>query len=87
MRRAGPARQGEQIGAQLRRRGLVSRHAQPAAAPDLADALLALERDRERARRERQQERWSGASSDAASLSVDDLWSAGLEMVWDYLRR
>jgi hypothetical protein len=63
------------------------RHAQPAAAPDLADALLALERDRERARRERQQERWSGASSDAASLSVDDLWSAGLEMVWDYLRR
>lgn len=48
-------------------------------APDLADALVSLERDRERARRE-EQERWQGTGSPA-----DDLWTAGLDLVWDWL--
>lgn len=53
---------------------------------DLADALVALERDRERARREERQERWR-SGSDASVTSTDDLWAAGLELVWRILRR
>ena len=52
---------------------------------DLADALVALERDRERAKREEQKERWSNA--DASGFTVDDLWSAGVDLVWNVLRR
>lgn len=60
--------------------------ADPNPAPaDLADALVAIERDRERARREQQKQRW--ASADAAGVSVDDLWVAGVELVWNALRR
>ena len=51
---------------------------------DLADALVAIERDRERAKREEQKERWK---SDASTTTVDDLWSAGVELVWNVLRR
>ena len=52
---------------------------------DLADALVALERDRERAKREEQKDRWSNA--DASGFTVDDLWSAGVDLVWNVLRR
>ena len=48
-------------------------------APDLADALIRLEQDRERARREEQKERWQGVRG------ADDLWVAGLGEVWDWL--
>ncbi|MFT3778548.1 MAG: zf-TFIIB domain-containing protein [Ottowia sp.] len=50
--------------------------------PDLADALISIERERERARREAQQERWQGKGSPA-----DDLWVAGLNLVWTWLTR
>ena len=56
-----------------------------AAAPDLADALVALERDRERARREAQRQRVNPRAG--LDATVDDLWSAGLELVWDVLLR
>ena len=52
---------------------------------DTADALVALERDRERAKREEQKQRWSNA--DASGFTVDDLWSAGVDLVWNVLRR
>lgn len=52
-------------------------------APDLADALIRLERDRERARREEQQERWQGMRGGP----VDDLWVAGVEQVWNWLSK
>ena len=52
---------------------------------DLADALVALQHDRERAKREEQKERWSNA--DASGFTVDDLWSAGVDLVWNVLRR
>ncbi len=45
---------------------------------DVADALLAIEQERERARREAQKERWQGIHADP----VADLWAAGLELVW-----
>ena len=51
---------------------------------DLADALVSLERDRERARREERQERWRGGE---AAPRADDLWLAGLELVWTWLAR
>ena len=50
---------------------------------DLADALITIERERERARREAQQERWQG-NSPVDSL---DLWAAGVGLVWDWLKR
>ena len=50
--------------------------------PDLADALVTIERDRERARREAQKERWQSGSTPA-----DDLWVAGLDLVWTWLTR
>lgn len=52
-------------------------------APDLAEALITLERDRERARREAQQERWQAGRNPA----VDDLWAAGVDLVWTWLSR
>ena len=48
-------------------------------APDLADALIRLEQDRERARRQEQKERWQGVRD------PDDLWAVGLSQVWDWL--
>lgn len=44
---------------------------------DLADALVAVERDRQRALREEQRERFETRA---------DLWSAGVELVWRMLR-
>jgi hypothetical protein len=61
--------------------GQQSHRAQEGPRPaDLADALITLERDRERARREAQQNRWH--QTDMTTTSVDDLWVAGVEMVW-----
>lgn len=48
-------------------------------APDLADALIRMEQDRERVRREEQKERWQGVRD------TDDLWAVGLSQVWDWL--
>lgn len=48
-------------------------------APDLADALIRVEHDRERVRRQQQQERWQGVRD------ADDLWDLGLGHVWDWL--
>ena len=59
------------------------RQAEGPRAPDLADALITLERDRERARREAQQQRWQGRSPS----SVDELWLAGINLVWQWLSR
>ena len=61
----------------------VQRQAEGPRPPDLADALITLERDRERARREAQQQRWQGRSPS----SVDELWLAGINLVWQWLSR
>ena len=50
---------------------------------DLADALVLIERDRERARREEKKERWQNNRG----VDVDDLWVAGVSLVWDLLKR
>ena len=57
-------------GAAQAARGPVAR---PAATVDIADALAAVERDRQQALREQRQESLGGRA---------DLWSAGLELVW-----
>ena len=54
---------------------------------DLADALVAIERDRERAKREEQQDRWRQSGNGIGDTTVDALWAAGLELVWRVLRR
>lgn len=79
----------EQALARYHRRALRVKDPQPASpsSPDLADALIALERDRARAQREQQKERWSQKPASPMTTSVDDLWSAGLEMVWNFLSR
>ncbi|MDM0046145.1 zf-TFIIB domain-containing protein [Variovorax dokdonensis] len=52
--------------------------AQPSRSADLADALMAIERDRANAQREERKERLD---------LTTDLWSAGIEMVWRVLAR
>ena len=47
----------------------------------LADALVTIERDRERARREEMKERGTALGHDSV-----DLWAAGLDLVWGVLR-
>ena len=54
---------------------------------DVADALVTIERDRERARREEQQDRWRQGGTGIGDTTVDALWVAGLELVWNVLRR
>ena len=69
----------------LPRHGCAARQTAPtdAASPDaLADALVALERNRAREERARQRERLEGTRSDEF-----DLLTAGIEMVWSLLRR
>jgi hypothetical protein len=46
---------------------------------DLADALVSLERSRREARKERRQ--------GTTPASGGDLWTAGLDLVWDWLAR
>jgi hypothetical protein len=52
--------------------------------PELADALVMVERDRLRAEREARAQR-GGLFTDAAPVGVD-LWVEGLELVWRMLR-
>lgn len=69
----------------LQRHARAAKQAAPgdAASPEsLADALVALERNRAREERERQRERLEGGRSDQF-----DLLAAGVELVWSLLRR
>jgi hypothetical protein len=52
-------------------------------APDLADALVMLERDRQKAQREEQAQRGSLFSREVPDV---DLWELGVSMVWKMLR-
>jgi hypothetical protein len=52
-------------------------------APDLADALVMLERDRQKAQREEQAQRGSLFSHEVPDV---DLWELGVSMVWKMLR-
>lgn len=66
--------------------GYARRGQATAAAPvDIGDALVALERDRHRAERERQQAAW-GQGRTQQELT-GDLLAAGVEMVWKVLFR
>lgn len=56
-------------------------HPQPT---DLADALVSLERDRTRAERERQKERFTSADASEATVT-GDLLAAGVALVWGVL--
>ena len=51
----------------------------------VADALIMIERDRERARREAQAERFTTGRDDTA-FTQGDLWAAGIEMVWKMIK-
>ena len=55
--------------------------AQASRSTDLADALIAIERDRSHAQREEQKERYERLDM------TTDLWAAGVEMVWRVLSR
>ena len=60
-----------------------AQRAQEGASPEnLADALVALERNRAREERERQRQRLEGAAQDRF-----DLLGAGIDLVWSWLRR
>ena len=57
--------------------------AAPTSPVDIGDALVALERDRARAERERQKRAFTTASSDANDSSfTGDLLAAGVALVW-----
>ncbi|HCL85762.1 MAG TPA: hypothetical protein DIC45_04500 [Comamonadaceae bacterium] len=72
----------------LSRYGQAASNAAPAGAgqagspEQLADALIALERNRSREERERQRQRLEGGGNDQF-----DLLSAGIELVWSWFRR
>lgn len=53
----------------------------------LAEALVSIERDRERAKREEQKARWEGRSYEPPDSFIDDLWSIGLDLVWRAIAR
>nr|WP_311223129.1 MULTISPECIES: zf-TFIIB domain-containing protein [unclassified Acidovorax] len=71
------------VDAALQRHSQAARRAEePVSPPALADALVALERERNREERQRQKERFTeGSSSDRF-----DLLSAGVELVWRLMR-
>lgn len=59
----------------------------PASAGDIGDALVALERDRNAARRERQTSALSGlGTEDAMQITTGDLLAAGVALVWSVLK-
>lgn len=58
---------------------------QQGAPVDIGDALVALERDRNRAERERQKSAFTGAGDDDAGAFTGDLLAAGVSLVWDVL--
>ena len=61
--------------------------AAPASPVDIGDALVALERDRARAERERQKRAFTTASSDANDSSfTGDLLAAGVALVWALMK-
>lgn len=53
--------------------------------PELADALMMMERDRSKAEREEQARRGILFTSSSSSLEVD-LWATGVDLVWRMLR-
>ena len=53
--------------------------------PELADALMMIERDRSKAEREEQARRGTLFTSSSSSLEVD-LWATGVDLVWRMLR-
>jgi hypothetical protein len=52
---------------------------------DIGDALVALERERTRDARERQQGAFTRADDTASILSTGDLLAAGVSLVWRVL--
>ena len=56
-----------------------------ASAGDIGDALVALERERSRAERERQQSAFTRSDDTASILSTGDLLAAGVSLVWRVL--
>jgi hypothetical protein len=56
-----------------------------ASSGDIGDALVALERERTRAARERQQGAFTRADDTASILSTGDLLAAGVSLVWRVL--
>lgn len=72
------------VDAALQRHRQAARRAEePVSPPALADALVALERERNREERRRQQERFT----DSTTSDRFDLLAAGVELVWSMLRR
>ncbi|KRD21864.1 hypothetical protein ASE52_17720 [Acidovorax sp. Root275] len=59
-----------------------SPRAMPSSPVDIGDALVALERDRTRAERERQKRAFTGTSDADDSSFTGDLLSAGVALVW-----
>lgn len=55
---------------------------QQSSSVDIGDALVALERDRTRAERERQKQAFTGAGDGGDSSFTGDLLSAGVSLVW-----
>ena len=53
---------------------------------DIGDALVALERDRSAARRERQTGAFTGLGTDASQVTTGDLLAAGVALVWSVLK-
>lgn len=62
-------------------------HGTPAATVDIGDALVALERDRSRAERERQKSAFSGARDGDGDSFTGDLLAAGVSLVWEVLTK
>jgi hypothetical protein len=59
-----------------------SPRAEPSSPVDIGDALVALERDRTRAERERQKRAFTSTSDADDSSFTGDLLTAGVELVW-----
>ncbi|MCI5067710.1 MAG: hypothetical protein MRY84_04775 [Acidovorax sp.] len=57
-------------------------HAQHATPVDIGDALVALERDRTRAERERQKQAFSGLNNPQEASFTGDLIAAGVALIW-----
>ena len=62
-------------------------HNTQAARVDLGDALVALERDRARAERERQKNAFSGTRDRDDDTFTGDLLAAGVSLVWEVLTK
>ena len=55
-------------------------------AVDIGDALVALERDRARAERERQKQAFSGLNNTQEASFTGDLIAAGVALVWNLVK-